>query len=164
MFEPPVTRTWEFPRQVAGTALLVAAGTSAGVGVPELLRGSGLTARDLTDHRREVTAQQELRVVRNLLAAAPSMTGALVGARLALWGLALGMILGGAFMLVHLCWIGRLGEKLRATGSMFWRAAVTGSLTSLRVTGEAPDAVSLPYSVPLGLGSLAVLAASGICR
>jgi AraC-like DNA-binding protein len=81
MFEPPVTRTWDFPRQVAGTALLVAAGASVEVGVADLLRGSGLSARDLADHRREVTAQQELRVVRNLLAAAPSMTGALVGAR-----------------------------------------------------------------------------------
>jgi prepilin peptidase CpaA len=90
--------------------------------------------------------------------------GALVGARLALWGLALGMILGGAFMVVHLCWIGRFREKLRATGSMFWGAAVTGSLTPLRATSEGPDAVTLPYSVPLGLGSLAVLAASGMCR
>jgi hypothetical protein len=74
------------------------------------------------------------------------------------------MILGGAFMVAHLCWIGRLREKLRATGSMFWGAAVTGSLTPLRVPSESPGAVSLPYSVPLGLGSLAVLAASGICR
>ncbi len=81
MFEPPVTRTWDFPRQVAGTALLVAAGADAGVGPATLLAGSGLTQRDLADHRREVSAQQELRVVRNLLAAAPRMTGIHVGTR-----------------------------------------------------------------------------------
>ena len=81
MFEPPVTRTWDFPRQVAGTALLVAAGTEAGVAPAVLLRGSGLGPRDLADHRRAVTAQQELRVVRNLLAAAPTMTGVRVGTR-----------------------------------------------------------------------------------
>lgn len=81
MFEPPVTRTWDFPRQVAGTALLVAAGADSGVAPTVLLRGSGLTPRDLADHRREVTAQQELRVVRNLLTAAPAMTGVRVGTR-----------------------------------------------------------------------------------
>lgn len=81
MFEPPVTRSWDFPRQVAGTALLVAAGADAGVAPSVLLDGSGLGPRDLADHRREVTAQQELRVVRNLLAAAPSMTGVRVGTR-----------------------------------------------------------------------------------
>lgn len=81
MFDPPVTRSWDFPRQVAGTALLVAAGTDAGVAPAVLLAGSGLTPRDLADHRREVTAQQELRVVRNLLAAAPDMTGVRVGTR-----------------------------------------------------------------------------------
>lgn len=81
MFDPPVTRTWDFPRQVAGTALLVAAGQDDGVAPSALLRGSGLSVRDLADHRREVTAQQELRVVRNLLAAAPGMTGVRVGSR-----------------------------------------------------------------------------------
>lgn len=81
MFDPPVTRTWDFPRQVAGVALLVDAGADAGVGSDVLLRGTGLRARDLTAHRTEVTAQQELRVVRNLLAAAPSTTGVGVGAR-----------------------------------------------------------------------------------
>lgn len=81
MFEPPVTRTWDFPRQVAGTALLVAAGTEAGLAPAVLLAGSGLAPRDLADHRREVTAQQELRVVRNLLAAAPATTGVRVGTR-----------------------------------------------------------------------------------
>lgn len=81
MFEPPATRSWDFPRQVAGTALLVAAGQDDGVAASTLLHGSGLTLRNLADHRREVTAQQELRVVRNLLAAAPGTTGVRVGSR-----------------------------------------------------------------------------------
>lgn len=81
MFDPPVTRTWDFPRRVAGIALLVGAGTEQGVAADVLLRGTGLDARDLDDHQREVTAQQELRVVRNLVAAVPAITGARVGLR-----------------------------------------------------------------------------------
>lgn len=81
MFDPPVTRTWDFPRRVAGIALLVAAGSGEDVPPEVLLRGTGLGVRDLEDHQREVTAQQELRVVRNLLAAAPAISGARVGLR-----------------------------------------------------------------------------------
>ncbi|MBM7520476.1 AraC family transcriptional regulator [Nocardioides nitrophenolicus] len=78
-FEPAAARDWRFPRHVAGTALLVTVGAEAGVPVATLLRGSGLGARDVADPRREVTAEQELRVVRNLLAAAPDVTGTRVG-------------------------------------------------------------------------------------
>ena len=53
--------------------------------------------------------------------------------------------------------LGRLGQKLRATASMFSAAAVTGSLAPLRLSADQPDAIALPYSVPLGLGTLAVL-------
>ncbi|WP_408899495.1 AraC family transcriptional regulator ligand-binding domain-containing protein [Nocardioides sp. R1-1] len=79
-FEPPAARSWRFSRHVAGTALLVAVGSEHGVAVPALLGGTGLGPRDLADPQREVTAEQELRVVRNLLAAAPEVTGARVGA------------------------------------------------------------------------------------
>lgn len=80
LFEPAAARSWQFPRHVAGTALLVAVGGEAGVPAPALLRGTGLGARDVADPRREVTAEQELRVVRNLLAAVPGTTGTAVGA------------------------------------------------------------------------------------
>ena len=90
--------------------------------------------------------------------------GAFVGPRLALSGLALGMILGGAIMIVHLCRIGRLGEKLGRTMAMFTMAARTGSIAPLRPPGNDPTAVTLPYSVPLGIGTIAVLAASGAWR
>ena len=83
--------------------------------------------------------------------------GALLGPRLAFLGLGLGMILGGAIMILHLGRLGRLGQKLRATAAMFSAAAVTGSLAPLRASAEHPDAIALPYSVPLGLGTLAVL-------
>jgi len=90
--------------------------------------------------------------------------GALVGPRLALWGLVLGMIIGGGIMIVHLGRLGRLREKLRATGSMLAVAATTGSVDALRVPSAATGAVALPYSVPLGLGTLIVLAGSGVVR
>ena len=83
--------------------------------------------------------------------------GALLGPRLAFLGLGLGMILGGAIMILHLGRLGRLGQKLRATAAMFSTAAVTGSLDPLRMSADQPDAIALPYSVPLGLGTLAVL-------
>ena len=83
--------------------------------------------------------------------------GTLLGPRLAFLGLGLGMILGGAIMVLHLGRLGRLGQKLRATAAMFSTAAVTGSLAPLRVSADEPDAIALPYSVPLGLGTLAVL-------
>jgi prepilin peptidase CpaA len=84
--------------------------------------------------------------------------GALLGPRLAVWGLVLGMILGGGIMLAHLGRIGRLREKLRATASMVSAAVATGSVAPLRPTGDPQEIVALPYSVPLGLGTLAVLA------
>ena len=90
--------------------------------------------------------------------------GALVGPRLALWGLVLGMILGGVIMMFHLARRGRLGEKVRATGAMVRAAAATGSVAPLHVTSESPGSVALPYSVPLGLGSLMVLAALRVWR
>jgi prepilin peptidase CpaA len=90
--------------------------------------------------------------------------GAFVGPRMALSGLALGMILGGAIMIVHLCRIGRLGEKLKHTIAMFAAAARTGSIGPLRPPGDDPATVTLPYSVPLGIGTIAVLAASRAWR
>lgn len=79
-FEPAAARSWRFPRHVAGTALLVAVGGEHGVPASSLLLGTGLGVRDVADPQREVTAEQELRVVRNLMTAAPAVTGAQVGA------------------------------------------------------------------------------------
>src|SRR5438034_3383330 len=83
--------------------------------------------------------------------------GALLGPRLALMGLAAGVILGGAAMIWHLARQGRLREKVMATATMFQAAALTRSLGPLRVSAADQGAVALPYSVPLGLGTLAAL-------
>ncbi|GAA4114184.1 AraC family transcriptional regulator [Nocardioides fonticola] len=71
-----------FPRSVEGVALLVAFGVEEGIGLGDLLDGTGLletwTSPDLRPG--EVTAAQELRVIRNLHARRPH-AGAAVGAR-----------------------------------------------------------------------------------
>ncbi len=78
-FAEPATRDWDFPRSVASIDFLVAEGNAAGVSARRMLRGSGLGPTDLDDRHREVTAEQELCVVRNLLAAAPAVSGVTVG-------------------------------------------------------------------------------------
>jgi len=84
--------------------------------------------------------------------------GALLGPRLALMGLGAGVILGGAVMVWHLARQGRLREKVMGTATMFQAAAMTRSLDPLRVSAADQGAVALPYSVPLGVGTLAALA------
>ena len=90
--------------------------------------------------------------------------GALLGPRLALCGLVVGMLLGGLLMVAHLARRGRLREKVAHTRAMLAAAAVTGSLSPLRVSAADAGAIALPYSVPLGLGTLAVLALRGTGR
>jgi prepilin peptidase CpaA len=84
--------------------------------------------------------------------------GALLGPRLALASLGTGMALGGVIMAIHLLRLGRLQEKLGATAGMIRAAVMTQSIAPLRVSGDdASSAIALPYSVPLGLGTVAVL-------
>ena len=90
--------------------------------------------------------------------------GALLGPRLGLAGLAIGVILGGVMAVVHLAGRGRLREKLHATWSMFFVAAVTRSVSPLKVSANEPGAVALPYSVPLALGTISVLIAAVVMR
>ena len=44
---------------------------------------------------------------------------------------------------------------------MLTASVLGGSLDPLRVSAAQPGAITLPYSVPLGLGTLIVLAAPG---
>jgi prepilin peptidase CpaA len=83
--------------------------------------------------------------------------GALLGPQLALAGLGLGMIFGGLIMLVHLARRGRLQEKLGSTWAMVASASLARSIEPLRAPAADPHAVALPYSVPLGLGTVTVL-------
>jgi AraC-like DNA-binding protein len=66
-FEDAAVRDWDFPRAVAGVALLVEHAREHGVPDEVALAGSGLSGSDLAGVP-EVTAAQELRVVRNLRA------------------------------------------------------------------------------------------------
>jgi len=84
--------------------------------------------------------------------------GAFVGPRLALESLMAGVIVGGMVVVIHLARLGRLREKLTRLRSMFVGAFLTRSPEPLRISAAEPGAVALPYSVPLGLGTLAVLA------
>lgn len=84
--------------------------------------------------------------------------GALLGPYLALLGLAAGLVLGGLFSVLHLTRLGRLREKLGATIGMVGKAAERRSWEPMRLSDTAADAVTLPYSLPLGLGTLGVLA------
>ena len=93
--------------------------------------------------------------------------GALLGPSLALAGLGVGVIYGGVLMIVHLIGRGRLREKLAAIGAMLTAATLTRSLDPLRVRPDDAGAIALPYSLPLGLGTLTVLAfahATGLSR
>ncbi len=66
-FEDAAVRDWDFPRAVAGVALLLEHARQRGLSDDVVLAGSGLRALDLAA-TTEVTATQELRVVRNLRA------------------------------------------------------------------------------------------------
>jgi len=87
--------------------------------------------------------------------------GALLGPRVTAGALMAGLILGGIVMAAHLVRLGRLRETVRTVGTMAAASAIGGSLEPLHVSDSTPGAVTLPYSVPLGLGTLLALIASG---
>lgn len=79
LLEEPSVGDWGYPRAVAGVALLLEHGRSGGMNDEALLTGTGLTAAGL-ETAVEVTAAQELRVVRNLRGGLGEV-GAAVGRR-----------------------------------------------------------------------------------
>lgn len=87
-----------------------------------------------------------------------SAVGALLGPRLVFESLVIGIALGGVFAVVHLVRIARLREKLSSLGQMIGNAVLMQSLEPLQVSATAPHAVVLPYSLPLALGTLGVMA------
>ncbi len=62
---------WDLPRSPASALLLVQLGQEYDVGPERSLRGAGLTLDQLRDPATEVSADQEMRIVGNLLAAVP---------------------------------------------------------------------------------------------
>jgi len=79
----PEVRDWDFPRPMAGIVVLLEHARTSGLGADVLLAGTGLRASVLGDPDREVTAAQELRVIRNLLrhGGASARSGAVLGRR-----------------------------------------------------------------------------------
>jgi prepilin peptidase CpaA len=88
--------------------------------------------------------------------------GSLVGMRVGMNALAIGVVFGGVLMVVHLARRGRLVEKTLATGAMVSEAFAGRSLDALRLSADTPGAVSLPYSIPLGFGTAAALVCAGL--
>jgi len=88
--------------------------------------------------------------------------GALLGPVTGLSAMVIGMVIGGAIMVVHLARCGRLKEKLFATANLLLTALKNGSVAPLDMSSRGGDSVSLPYSVPLGLGALTVILISGL--
>lgn len=88
--------------------------------------------------------------------------GAFLGPRLALFGLIAGMALGGVVMAIHLARLGRLGEKVAALRAMIFIAAASRSVAPLRIAADDAGAISLPYSIPLGLGTAGVVMATAL--
>ena len=88
--------------------------------------------------------------------------GSFLGPVAAVKALLLGVVLGGVVMVAHLLRARRLREKLVATGNLFVAAATARSLRPLALSANGPDVVALPYSVPLGLGAIAVMILSSI--
>ncbi|MDO9457416.1 AraC family transcriptional regulator ligand-binding domain-containing protein [Nocardioides sp.] len=62
----PAADDWTFARAAAGIVVLCRYGAAHGLGARRCLAGTGLAPHDLDDPDREVTAAQELRVVRTL--------------------------------------------------------------------------------------------------
>jgi prepilin peptidase CpaA len=87
--------------------------------------------------------------------------GALLGPRVTVLALLVGLAFGGVVMAIHLVRLGRLRETLVNIVTMVAASMVGGSLEPLRMSPGQPGAITLPYSVPLGFGTLAVLAALG---
>ena len=76
--ESPAAEDWEFPRSATGVAILVDVGGRHGVARRSMLAGTGLST-DLDVPGAEVTAAQELRVVRNLCQRLGHDSGPVVG-------------------------------------------------------------------------------------
>ena len=89
--------------------------------------------------------------------------GALLGPALTIQALAIGFVIGGLITLVHLAYLGKTAEVAGRTARMVASAITQRSLHPLRVDLDAPDAIALPYTLPLGIGSiLAVILACGV--
>ena len=87
--------------------------------------------------------------------------GALLGLHAGIMALFAGLVFGGVIMAIHLVRLGRLGKTAATVATMVAASFLGRSLDPLRTSAAQPGAITLPYSVPLGLGTLAVLVTPG---
>lgn len=90
--------------------------------------------------------------------------GAIIGPHDVLLSLVVGLALGGVFAVGHLARQARLREKLGSLRHMLANAVMSLSIEPLKVSATSPNAVVLPYSLPLGLGTLCVLVSSVVTK
>jgi prepilin peptidase CpaA len=83
--------------------------------------------------------------------------GAIVGPDLVLESLVLGTIAGGLVAVYRATRLRRASATFSSLARMTRGALAERSLTPLRVSQDSPEAITLPYSVPLALGTLASL-------
>lgn len=67
------TADWNFARSITGTRLLVELGAGHALPARQSLRGTGIREKELADPAAVVSGEQELRVIRNLLAHLPDV-------------------------------------------------------------------------------------------
>jgi prepilin peptidase CpaA len=83
--------------------------------------------------------------------------GAWLGPALIFWVAVYGAIAGGVLAMALVLWRGRLG----ATAANMWAIVLHWRLSGLKphpvVTLDNPDAVRMPYALPIALGALATL-------
>jgi prepilin peptidase CpaA len=152
-------RTRRIPNAISGPAMLV------GVALNALYYGSSGLVWSLAGLAAMITILLAPFALGGLGGGDVKMmaaVGAFLGPRLALSGLAVGMAVGGIVMAIHLVRIGRFAEKLGALKTMIGSMVITRSVAPLQMAADAPGAISLPYSIPLGLGTAAVVLAARI--
>jgi prepilin peptidase CpaA len=88
--------------------------------------------------------------------------GALLGPTLALAALLAGMLMGGVIAALHLMRLGLLLERLQVIRDALVAAVLARSVEPLRMSSAAANAITLPYGVPLALGTLATMIAAAL--
>ena len=86
--------------------------------------------------------------------------GAFLGPHLVLQSLFVGLVLGGVFAVVRLAGSPLLREKIGASWRMVANEVLSRSLAPLKAPASDPNAIVLPYSLPLGIGTVGVIALS----
>ena len=154
-------RTRRIPNVLTGPALLAGIALNAGIGGWSGLQGSlaGMAVAMVV-----LIGPFALGGIGGGDVKMMAAVGALLGPILVIRSLVAGLALGGVVTVAHLARQMRLKEKLASTGRMAVNAVLSRSVEPLRLPASGPTAVLLPYSVPLGIGTLGAIALSVVSR